>query len=89
MEITYTIDENNTVRIFDGINEEPFILQPHFPDGSEFTAETAASWAEEFIIQWETQNAESQRIAELKESAKNKLMSGLPLTEEEAAIILK
>ena len=51
MSINYIvdIDENNVVRIYDGINPEPFIYQPHQPNGEQFTAETAATWAEQFI----------------------------------------
>lgn len=88
MNFTYTVDETNTVRIFDEANAEPFILQPHHPDGTEFTAETAASWAEGFIQDWHAQQAETQRLFELKESAKAKLMAGQPLTEEEATVII-
>ena len=88
MNITYTVDESNTVKIFDGINEEPFILQPHHPDGSEFTSETATAWAEEFITNWHIQQAENQKRVALKESAKAKLIAGQALTEEEAAIIV-
>lgn len=89
MEITFTVDEENAVRIFDGINEEPFIFQPHFPDGTEFDADSAKEWAQEFINQWKAQQAETQRIADLKESAKSKLMAGEPLSAEEAQLLLK
>ena len=88
MNFTYTVDENNTVRIFDGINEEPFIFQPHQPDGSEFTAETANAWANEFIEGWQIQYEENQNRIALKESAKAKLIAGQPLTAEEAEVII-
>lgn len=88
MNFTYTVDETNTVRIFDGVNEEPFILQPHHPDGSEFTTETADAWANEFIEGWQIQYEENQNRIALKESAKNKLMTGQPLTAEEAAVVI-
>lgn len=87
MNITYTIDENNAVSIFDGINPEPFIYQPHYPDGSEFTTETAQAWAEEFIIEWTDKREKAEAAAALKESAKAKLTAGEPLTPEEVAIL--
>lgn len=49
----YEVDELNTVRIWneDIPNEDdaPFILQPSFPDGTEWTAEQAEEWAINFI----------------------------------------
>lgn len=54
------------------------------------TEELAAR--EEARIAWEAQQtalkAEQDRIAALKESARAKLISGQPLTEEEAAVIV-
>jgi hypothetical protein len=86
---TYQIEDNNTVKIYDGINDDgPLIIQPNHPDGSAFTAETAQAWAEQFIIDWHANYEETQRVVALKESIKNKLATGQPLTEEEAAIII-
>lgn len=41
--------------------------------------------AEQALIE---QQAEAQRIADLKTSARNKLIAGQPLTEEEAALLV-
>lgn len=55
------------------------------------TAEEIAQ-AETDRLAYEAQEAEraaeEQRIAELKESAKSKLISGQPLTEEEASVLV-
>ena len=43
----YEIENNNTVKIYDDINQEPFWLQPSYPNGDTFDSfEEAASWAE-------------------------------------------
>ena len=43
----YEIDENNAVRIYDGINPEPFWYQPHYPNEDSFDSkEEATVWAE-------------------------------------------
>jgi hypothetical protein len=44
----YEVDETdgNTIRIFDGTSEVPFILQPHWPDGTPWaTKQEAENWA--------------------------------------------
>jgi len=87
MNITYTIDSDNAIRIFDGVNPEPFIFQPHHPDGAEFTAETAETWAEEFIVEWNARQAEDAARAEAKASAEAKL-TALGLTSDEVAAII-
>jgi hypothetical protein len=84
---TYEIDNANTVKIYDGINNDgPLIIQPNHPDGSEFTAETAQFWAEQFIVNWHANYEEAQRLAALKESTKAKL-ADLGLTPEEIAAL--
>lgn len=47
----YEIDnENFTVRVYDEINAEPFLLQPHYPNGDSFDSyEEAENWAKETI----------------------------------------
>lgn len=43
----YEIDENNAVKIYDGVNPEPFWFQPHYPNEEAFdTREEAQAWAE-------------------------------------------
>lgn len=53
-------------------------------------AEIAAAEAEAVIAAEKkaSEEAEAQRIADLKESAKAKLIAGEPLTEEEASVIV-
>lgn len=86
---TYEIDNTNTVKIYDGINNDgPLIIQPSHPDGSAFTSGTAQAWAEQFIVDWHANYEENQRLVALKESIKIKLATGQPLTEEEAATII-
>ena len=44
----YEVDETdgNTIRIFDGTSEVPFILQPHWPDGTAWASkQEAENWA--------------------------------------------
>jgi hypothetical protein len=43
----YEIEDNNTVKIYDDINSEPFWLQPTYPNGDTFDSnEEASTWAE-------------------------------------------
>ena len=43
----YEIEDNNTVKIYDDINSEPFWLQPCYPNGETFdSVEEATAWAE-------------------------------------------
>lgn len=43
----YEISDNNTVKIYDDINPEPFWLQPCYPNGDSFdSVEEATAWAE-------------------------------------------
>lgn len=42
----YEIDEQNAVHMWDDINPEPFLYQPHYPNGDSFdTKEEAEIWA--------------------------------------------
>ena len=47
----YEIDEQNyAIKIFDGVNSEPFQYQPHYPNGDSFDSyEEAENWAKEAI----------------------------------------
>jgi hypothetical protein len=49
-EYTYTIDEDDAVRIFMNGQDVPMILQPSWPDGTAWgDAEEAAEWAQTYI----------------------------------------
>lgn len=47
----YEIDESTyAIKIFDGVNAEPFMFQPHYPNGDSFDSfEEAENWAKEQI----------------------------------------
>jgi|APGre2960657404_1045060.scaffolds.fasta_scaffold289759_2 hypothetical protein len=47
----YSIDSTTfAVSIFDGVNEEPFQYQPHYPNGDSFdNVAEATAWAEEAV----------------------------------------
>lgn len=76
-------------------NEIPQVVEINCETGEEvyrpMTAEEIAQ-READQLEWKTQQAaflaEQERIAELKASAKAKLVAGQPLTEEEAATIV-
>ncbi len=43
----YEVDKNNIIRMWDDVNEEPFLYQPHYPNGDTFdTKEEAEKWAQ-------------------------------------------
>lgn len=58
----YSIDENNVISVWntempndDVPGNPPFLLQPHYPDGSEFeNADAAKAWVENAISEWLT-----------------------------------
>lgn len=51
-DLRYEIDETNTVRVWHSNQEEPFILQPHWPAGDVFaTYEDAKLWADAKIAE--------------------------------------
>ena len=66
---------------------EPFLHQPHHPDGTPFESdEEAQAWADKWYYEF-THPEESewwQNILALKEVAKAKVLAGEDLTEEEA-----
>ena len=50
----YTIDEDNTIKVYNpespNENGEPFLLQPHHPEGFVWeSAEQAISWLEQHL----------------------------------------
>jgi predicted secreted protein len=47
-----------------------------------------AKWEAEAQARRDAKKAEEKRIADLKESAKTKLVAGEPLTEEEASVLV-
>ena len=51
MEFRYEIDENTAVHIWSDLSTEPFIFQPHTPEGEPWADEAEATqWAEDFIV---------------------------------------
>jgi hypothetical protein len=47
MTLTYTVDENNAVRIYSDEQSEPIIFQPDWPNSTPWAdAQEAAAWAE-------------------------------------------
>jgi hypothetical protein len=68
---TYEIDNTNTVKIYDGINNDgPLIIQPTYPNGDEFeNTEAAQTWAENWIADWFVQKEITEEIAQRKQSA--------------------
>jgi hypothetical protein len=46
----FEIAADKSVAIFDGVNPEPFVIQPTWPNGSEWGAGEAESWAEQMIL---------------------------------------
>lgn len=49
MEFRYEIDETNTLRVWNDEQAAPFLLQPTYPNGDEWTVEQATAWAEVLI----------------------------------------
>jgi hypothetical protein len=48
-EFIYQVAADNSVAIFDGVNPEPFVIQPTWPDGTAFGVGEAEAWAEQLI----------------------------------------
>lgn len=47
MAFSYTVDSNNTVKIFSDAQTEPVIIQPNWPNGTPWMSEVeAAGWAQ-------------------------------------------
>lgn len=55
---TFKLDADGSVIIYDGINPEPAIYQPNWPDGTEWADGEAEAWAKQFIISQEDETAE-------------------------------
>lgn len=49
MTMRYEI-KDNSVLIYEGDSEIPFLVQPHWPDGSEWAVGEAEAWAEQAIL---------------------------------------
>lgn len=49
-EFFYEVSADNSVAIFDGMNAEPFVVQPTWPDGSAWADGEAQAWAEQMIL---------------------------------------
>jgi hypothetical protein len=44
---TYEIDDSNAIHMWDGVNPEPFLFQPHWPDSTPWADRAEAqAWAE-------------------------------------------
>lgn len=48
--LTFTIDNDGAVWLYDGINPEPFLYQPTFPNGSPWGEGQAEAWAKQVIL---------------------------------------
>lgn len=58
MSFTYTVDENKLIKIFSNTQQEPVIVQPNWPNGTQWTSiEEASNWAELCIASMENQQA--------------------------------
>lgn len=53
----FEIEENGSVVIFDGVNPEPFVRQPCWPNGTEWSGDEASKWAEQVILSIEDTTA--------------------------------
>jgi len=51
MNITFSVDADNVVTVFN--NGESFVIQPYYPDGSEFgSAKEANAWGAAFVAHY-------------------------------------
>jgi len=46
----FEIADDKSVAIFDGVNPEPFVIQPTWPDGTAWGVGEAEAWAEQMIL---------------------------------------
>lgn len=46
----FEIEESGAVVIFDGVNPEPFVRQPSWANGTEWSGDEASKWAEQVIL---------------------------------------
>jgi hypothetical protein len=102
MTYRYEIDENNAVHMWVNTQEEPFIFQPDYPDGSPWAdTDDAIAWAEAKVAELsdinkpmapsfpgEKPQVQPAKLAAQKEKIKADLLAKLGLTAEEAAILL-
>jgi len=47
---TFEIDDNGAVLLYDGVNPEPFMFQPNWPDGTPWGSGEAEAWAAQVIL---------------------------------------
>jgi hypothetical protein len=87
---TYQIEDNNTVKIYDGIqNDGPLIIQPTYPNGDQFeNKEAAETWAIEWIENWHAQKELAEQEIAKKEEVKS-LLALQGYTEEEIQNLLR
>lgn len=103
MERNFSIEilEDNVLEVFDGVNPEPFLRQPHWPNGEAWAnADEARAWGEQMVLSMTDETAElagpspeqptTPRPVPLTgtDAIKFKLVNGIPLTEEEADLLL-
>ena len=50
MAIRIQVLENNTVELFNDGEETPFLYQPSWPNGTEWTTEEAQVWADMYAL---------------------------------------
>jgi hypothetical protein len=53
----YEIEADGSVIIFDGVNPEPFVRQPTWANGTEWSGDEASKWAEQVILSIEDPTA--------------------------------
>lgn len=49
MDFKYEINAKNELQVWDSVNAEPFLHQPHYPNGDSWTKAQAKEWAEIFV----------------------------------------
>jgi hypothetical protein len=49
-EFSFNIDAAGVLRLFDGVNAEPFVIQPNWPNGQAWADGEAEAWAEQLIL---------------------------------------
>lgn len=47
---SFEIDEDGAAKVFDGVNELPFVYQPCWPNGQPWQDDQATKWAEQLIL---------------------------------------
>jgi hypothetical protein len=53
----YEIEADGSVIIYDGVNPEPFVRQPTWANGTEWSGDEASKWAEQVILSIEDPTA--------------------------------